>query len=594
MKRSLTPLCATLAILSACGGAPMPTPSTIQVPLTGTPAISPAPPTPVAPASSSSADIAGKVDPIFASLAEPTAHAPGCVAGVFRAGQVLYAKGYGLANLEYDLPITTTTTFEIGSMSKQFTATAILLLAQDGKLALTDDVRKYVPELPNYGHVITLRHLLHHTGGLREYDALLSLSGGDDADVATEDEALRLVALQKGTNFVPGTEWSYSNTGYFLLSIVVKRVSGKTLAAFSKERIFEPLGMKDTTIFDDHAMVVRRHATGYSPRETPRDGVAFKVNMSGREMTGEGNIQTTLDDLARWDANFYEPKVGGASWLETMRTPGKRDDGTALTYAMGLMLRTNHGFAEEEHSGGWAGYLSDWRRYPAAKLSFVCVCNRDDVNPIALTESMAKALLPASSAVAPDALSTEKANVPVPTPDLGPFVGAYIDPASLTVRAFAAKDGKLAMGMALGSGPSRPMEPLDARSFHVSGASSRWTFEATAGKKPARVTRTAPGEKTMTFERFEPATLDASKLAAYVGRYESPEMTSDFEIVVKDGKLQAGPWGKPHEQSAFDPLARDSFAAPGLALAFERDAKGKVVRMTGVFGGYRAVRWTKR
>ncbi len=473
---------ATLALLSACGGAPTP------IRPTSAPALPPAASAPAspsaAPAASPGSDIAAKVDPIFAPLAPLAAneaHAPGCVAGVFRAGEVLFAKGYGLANLEHDLPLTPTTTLEIGSMSKQFTATAVLLLAQDGKLALGDDVRKYIPELPSYGHLITLRHLLHHTGGLREYDALLSLSGWDNADAATEEEALRLVTLKKGTNFAPGTEWSYSNTGYFLLSVVVRRVSGKTLAAFSKERIFDPLGMKDTTIFDDHTMVVRHHATGYSPRETPRDGIGFKVNMSGREMTGEGNVQTTLEDLARWDANFYEPKVGGAS-----------------------------------------------------------------------------------------------------------------SPESLDVRVFAAKDGKLTIGLAVGSEATRPMEPLDARTFHGRGASSRWTFEPAAGKRPPRVTRTAPGERTMTFERFEPARLDASELAAYAGRYESPEMTSDFEVLVKDGKLQAGPWGKAHERVTLQPLARDTFAADGFGLAFERDGRRKVARMTGVFDGHRAVRWTKR
>jgi CubicO group peptidase (beta-lactamase class C family) len=548
----------------------------------------------MAPAASSESDIAAKVDPIFVSLAANAAHAPGCVAGVFRAGEVLYAKGYGLANLEYDLPLTPTTTIEIASMSKQFTATAILLLAQDGKLALGDDVRKYIPELPSYGHVLTLRHLLHHTGGLREYDTLLSLSGWDYGDVATDDEALRLVTLQKGTNFVPGTEWSYSNTGYFLLSIVVKRVSGKTLGAFSKERIFDPLAMKDTTIFDDHAMIVRRHATGYSPREATRDGIGFKVNMSGREMTGEGNIQTTLEDLARWDANFYEPKVGGASWLETMRTPGKREDGTALTYAMGLQLRTNHGLREEEHAGGWAGYLSDLRRYPTAKLSVACLCNRDDVDPRALTDAMAKALLPEDTSGAADTPAAEKAGAPAAATDLGTLVGAYLDPESLEVRVFAAKDGKLTIGFGLGSGPAWPLDRLDARTFHNRGESSRWAFEPAAGKKPPRVTRTAAGERTTTFERFEPVTLEASQLAAYAGRYESPEMTSDFEVLVKDGKLQAGPWGKAHELVTLQPLARDAFAADGFAVAFERDGRRKVVGMTGAFDGHRAVRWSKR
>lgn len=579
---------ATLALLCACGGAP--------APVAATPPPAPSAATPLAsapPAPPPGSDVAARVDPVFASLAATAAHAPGCAAGVFRAGEVLYAKGFGLANLEHDVPITPTTTFEIASMSKQFTATAVLLLAQDGKLALGDDVRKYVPELPSYGHVITLRHLLHHTGGLREYDLLLSLSGWDVYDVATEEEALRLVTLQKGTNFAPGAQWSYSNTGYFLLSVVVERVSGKSLAAFSKERIFDPLGMKDTTLLDDHAMVVRRHATGYSPRESPRDGVAFKVNLSAREMTGEGNVQTTLEDLARWDANFYDPKVGGAAWLETMRTPGKLDDGAPLTYAMGLQLRTRHGLPEEEHAGGWAGYLSDMRRYPTARLTVACLCNRDDVDPVAFTDAMAKALLPPASAGASEP-RPDKGGAPVATPELAPLAGAYLDPESLEVRVFAVKDGTLTMGFSLGTDPTRPLEALDARTFHGAGAPSRWTFEPAAGKRPARFTRTAPGENAMTFERFEPARPTAADLAAYAGRYESPETTGELVVLVKDGKLRAAPRGKAHQTTAFEPLGRDTFAASWFALAFERDARGKVVGMTAVFDGHRAVRWARR
>jgi len=551
----------------------------------------PAAPPPAA--STESAELAAKIDPLFATFAGSTS--PGCAVGVYRAGETIFAKGYGLASLEHGAPIGSSTTFELASMSKQFTATAVLLLAQDGKLSLDDDIRKYVPELPSYGRTITLRHLLHHTGGLREYDALLDLSGYDVADVATADDALHLVTLQKGVNFPAGTEWSYSNTGYFLLSFVVKRVSGKTLGAFSEERIFGPLGMKHTTLFDDHTKIIPHRATAYAPR-----GAGFEVAMSNREQTGEGNVQSTIEDLARWDASFYEPRTFGRSWLDAMRTPGKLDDGTALTYAMGLIVKTNNGLAEEEHSGGWAGYRTHMRRYPTERLSIACLCNRADADPTGLTMAVARALHPklaAPKGPSPSPPSSATGAAATPSFDVTPFAGAYIEPSSLTVRTVAVKDGVVELGFALTPGegpPPRALERIDARSFRVSGAASRWTLEPPAGKAPQRLVRTAPGEKTHTYQRFEPSTLDAAKLAPYAGRYTSAETTHDFTVAVVDGKLVAGPLGKPRQATTFKPLGPDTFLATGFGLVFGRDAKGAVADVVAVFDGHRAVRWTKR
>ncbi len=473
---------------------------------------------------------------------------------------------------------------------------------EDGKLQLDDDVRKYIPELPGYGHPLTLRELLHHTGGLREYDLLLDLSGWDVIDAATDDEALLLVTMQRGSNFVPGTEWSYSNTGYFLLSQVVKRVSGKTLAVFSKERIFEPLGMKDTSILDDPTLVVARRASGYAPRE----GGGFQVAASARAVTGEGNVQSTIEDLARWDANFYQPgnRVGGRAWLEAMRTPGKRADGAEVPYAMGLVLKTVHGLAEESHSGGWAGYRADWRRYPSERLSVVTLCNRADVNPVALTKSVAEKVIPAladggasaspapSPAAAPSAVSSGG-------PALETFRGAYIEPRGLVVRTFSVKDGVLQLGASLtpdASAPPRPLERIDGGSFRVAGASSKWTFTPAT----ERVSRVAPGEPTMTFERFVPHTLSPAQLGEYVGRYESPETTLDLEVALVDGKLIAAPWGKRHLAETLAALARDTFTSDGeYGLVFHRagggkGSGGKVTEAVAVADGYHAVRWKKR
>src|SRR5215475_2588927 len=216
---------------------------------------------PVFSLSQSASGEAAKVDVVFANYDKPDS--PGCALGVIKDGKLIYSRGYGMANLEHNIANSPKLVYDIGSTSKQFTAASILLLAAQGKLSLDDDVRKYIPELPVYQEPITIRQMLHHTSGLRDYMPLVTLAGVNLNDTMTEDDTLRLIVRQKGLDVTPGAEWYYSNTGYFLLSIIVKRVSGKSLAEFAKEQIFDPLGMKSTIYLDNHKRIVPRRATGY-------------------------------------------------------------------------------------------------------------------------------------------------------------------------------------------------------------------------------------------------------------------------------------------------------------------------------------------
>ena len=315
------------------------------------------------------------VDPLFAEW--DRADSPGCAVAVYRDGKIAYARGYGSANLEHSIPIGPRTVFDIGSTSKQFTAACIGLLAQDGKLTVGDDVRKYVPELPDYGKTITLDHLLHHTSGLRDYLTLFALAGIASENLTGEFETLAMLARQKKLNFDPGTEFLYSNSGYFLLSVVVQRASGKSLPEFARERIFEPLGMKETHIHDDHTRIVARRATGYEPRAQG----GFAIDMSDFEQTGDGAVMTTLEDLALWDENFYSARVGGPALLEFLRTRGRLTDGKTLDYARGLGLGETNGVAFESHGGAWAGYRAQLLRFPKQHTSFVCLCNLGSMDP---------------------------------------------------------------------------------------------------------------------------------------------------------------------------------------------------------------------
>jgi CubicO group peptidase (beta-lactamase class C family) len=316
------------------------------------------------------------IDEIFADLAKPGS--PGCALGVYRDGKVIYAKGYGLANLEEGVPIKPLTVFDIGSTSKQFTAVSILLLEKQGKLSVNDDVRKYIPELPDYGKKITILQLLNHTSGLRDYLALMELAGINTDSVTTDEDALALVIRQKALNFEPGSEWLYSNTGFFLLSVIVKRVSGKTLREFAEENIFTPLEMTHTQYRDDHTSLIPDRAMAYDRKEK---GVGYALDLSYFEQTGDGAVHTSVEDLQKWDENFYSAKIGGKDFLAEIQERGRLNNGKLLNYAKGLRIGEYRGLLTVSHGGAWGGYRAELLRFPGQHFSVACLCNLGNENP---------------------------------------------------------------------------------------------------------------------------------------------------------------------------------------------------------------------
>jgi CubicO group peptidase (beta-lactamase class C family) len=324
-----------------------------------------------------------KVDGVFARFDKPDS--PGCAVAVVQNHRIAYSRGYGRASLELGVPIAPDTVFDIGSTSKQFTAFAVLLLERDGKLSLGDDIRKFVPEIPDYVRRITIRHLLSHTSGLRDYTDLMDLDGHETADHTTELDALEILARQRGVNFAPGDEWRYSNTGFFLASVIVRRASGRPLAEFARERIFEPLGMVSTQYLDDTTRIVPRRATAYSPRT----GGGFRVNMSDWDQIGDGAVQTTVEDLAKWDENFYAPKVGDAQMVQAMQTAGTLNDGKPHDYGLGLVVDTYGGLRRVQHGGSWAGYRAQLTRFPERQASVITLCNVSNAGPDVLAATVA-------------------------------------------------------------------------------------------------------------------------------------------------------------------------------------------------------------
>ncbi|HTE46860.1 MAG TPA: serine hydrolase domain-containing protein [Gemmatimonadaceae bacterium] len=314
------------------------------------------------------------VDSIFAPYA--SRKAPGCAVGITKDGTLSFAKGYGMADLEHDTPITPETRFYLASISKQFTAMSIVLLEQQHRLSLDDSIQKWVPEVPSFGTTITLRHLLHHTSGLRDYFTLLAVQGWPSDGLLTEEQFLSLVGRQKSLNFTPGNEFLYSNTGYVLLSIVVKRASGQSLRDFAAERIFKPLGMTHTEFRDNHTALIPNRAQGYEPTAG-----TFRVSEPEFDVVGDGGAYSTIDDLAKWDANFRTPIVGGQEAIALLQEPGQLNDGQEIQYALALTIGRFRGVKTYSHSGSYAGYRSTLLRLPEKGESVITLCNTASASP---------------------------------------------------------------------------------------------------------------------------------------------------------------------------------------------------------------------
>jgi CubicO group peptidase (beta-lactamase class C family) len=370
--------------------------------------------------------LAARVDGIMAGWSKPGS--PGCAVGVVRDGALVLAKGYGQADLEHDVANGPGSVFDIGSMSKQFTAAVIALMARDGRLGLDDDVRRYVPELPRYEAKVTIRHLVHHTGGLRDYTDLMALAGWQTEDWTTAEQALAMLARQKELNFRPGAQYLYSNSGYFLLSIIAARAGGKPFPELARERIFEPLGMSATHVHADHRQLVKGRAIGYAPREG-----GWGIAMSAWEQTGDGSVLTTVLDLARWVRNFDDPTVGGAALLEELLRKGKLATGEEIPYAEGLRHGSYRGLATVGHNGSWAGYRSSLLRFPSEKTTVIVLCNAENAEAGTLARTIADAALrgrlgpaPAPSPSASPAAATERRTAPPSSAaDRGAPLGRY-------------------------------------------------------------------------------------------------------------------------------------------------------------------------
>lgn len=514
-----------------------------------------------------------ELDQVFADY--DSTRSPGCSMAVYREGEIAYARGYGMANLEYGIANGPNTVFRIASASKQFTAMAIAMLAEQGALSLDDDIHKFFPEMPNYGEPVTVRQLIHHTSGLRDYLGLARLA--DWTEDYSVDELLQIIVRQQELNFPPGTEFLYSNTGYFLLSQIVQIVTQQSLSEWAEENMFQPLGMTSTHFHDDHTHIVENRADGYASS----DSDAFKISMTILDMVGDGGIYTTVEDLLKWDQNYYDNQLGNGDpeLIELVQTPGKLNNGDELDYAFGLEVGEYRGTREIAHGGSFVGYRAGLNRYPDHRLSVAVLCNYADTYPTGLARSVASLFLnnkedKGDSTDQVEVQAKEDSDVvDVSVTDLERLVGDYWHAEDFTLRSIVVDEGSLFYSRG-GDNQSR-LVPVGNDHFLMADVSAvvNLRFEP-LGEKPQAMIVEVEGKEPLRFESLERAAPSAEELLDYDGSYYSDELdyvqvlSFDGEKIVADRRSGKEPVRR---------LQKDMFISDdGVVLMFDRNADGEV------------------
>lgn len=528
-------------------------------------------------------EIESQIDAVFERYNQPDS--PGAVVGVVKDGAVVFAKGYGMENIAAGKPLSPASRMNLGSTSKQFAAASIVLLAQDGKLSFDDDIRKWLPEMPDYGTPITIRHLIHHTSGLRDYLTLFNLAGITDETAFTNQDALDIAVRQKELNFKPGEEYLYCNTGYVLLAIIVERASGQTLTRFAQERIFAPLGMTHTVWDTDLSLFTEERALSYPTRGS---GIAPANRLDVVE--GDGNVMSTVGDLAKWDQNFYDPKVGGSTLIEQMLERGKLNNGEGMSYAFGLIHGTMLGRPIVEHGGSWLGFRAGFTRFPEERLSIIVLCNLASMNPDALTKEVAQIYLgeaeePASAQIAQD----DAASVRLKKKELKAKAGRYFVQDSGLLLNVEVDGDSLSIK---GDGATTSLAAQDARTFRPVSRTlfAEIEFDAAGSDEPASIILKSANGRTQVARRVDDNAPFPTP-AELAGTYYSPEIDTEYIIAVSNGLAEVTrPNTKP---VTLEPIHGDWFRAT-FRYRFERDAAGNITGFRISAGRVKNILFTRK
>jgi len=468
-----------------------------------------------------------KVDQIFEPWAKPDS--PGAALAVIKGNKTVYAKGYGSANLEYGIPITPSTVFHVASVSKQFTAFAIALLSDQGKLSLDDDIRLYLPEIPDFGRTITISHLLHHISGLRDQWELLAMAGWRLDDVITTDQIMKLVGRQKELNFNPGDEHLYSNTGFTLLAEIVERVTETSFREWTAIHIFEPLGMTGTHFHDDHEAIVKNRADSYSPR-----GEEFRKRVLSYATVGATSLFTTVEDLSKWVKNFKQKTVGNDSVMARMLEQGMLNSGEKLSYALGLVIGESHGLKTISHGGSDAGFRSYLLMYPDEELGVIVLSNLSSINTSGLARQVAELYLP-RRIKKPAENKEEKKEIQLNSALLKAYEGQYQFRPDSVIKITVSNGGLSAQ--ITGSSVFSLHSLSETRFFERDGDREILFIRNNIGQV-THLTLTENGRE-LRGEKIAPVILTSEQKEELRGDYYSSELDTIYRIDVLDGQLTA-------------------------------------------------------
>ncbi len=501
---------------------------------------------------------------------------PGCAVGAVRDGRLVYKRAFGMANLDYDVPNTTSTLFNLASVSKPFTAASIALLAQQGKLSLDDDIRKYVPEIPKYDQTVTIRHLIHHTSGIREYQALVLFGGLGTDDAYNDKDILNMLARQKNISFKPGSKYQYSNSNYHLLGIIIGRVSGKSLREFAEENIFKPLGMKNTMFSDNRFEVVKNRASGYMVGPDK----SIRARSSLFDLVGGGGVLTTVEDLYLWTQNYYEPKIGNKEMIQLLTTPGTLNGGEKMNYAFGVWRQEYKGLPVIEHSGNMSGFRAKIFSFPEQKFTAIALCNNMAILPSVIVNKLADIYL--EGQLKPDAPSQKKAAeslpqaITLPEKEALRYAGIYANLEIGKVFKLSLKDGKL-----INSGLLQyeiPVTPISENRLLIVEGANVTELNPVFNKSGtiSEIKILTKSGKPDIFVPVKPPFDSAQQLSEYAGTYYSEELDADYKLTLQGNNLslQISENLKPTLTAAYADVF--AFAGGQGNLSFTRDDKGKI------------------
>jgi len=508
-----------------------------------------------------------KIDSLFLNWNKP--NHPGGAVGIMQNGKTVFSKAYGLASLEYLAPNSTSTIFNIASISKQFTAMGIVILQEQGKLSVDDDIRKHLPELPDFGETITIRHMLHHTSGLRSLHALLALAGWRGDDARTNEDINRFMLKQQDLNFKPGDEYLYCNTGYLLMVNIIEKVTGEDFPKWMKESVFQPLGMINTYVEDNYSRVVSNNATSYYPGENNELDRAIEY----WGYVGSGNIHSTTDDMLKWLENFNNPQPSWKAHFNRLQTIDKLNNGRENPYAFGVIIRDYNGIKSIGHGGSIGGFESEIITYPQEKLNIAILTNFSSSSPDQKLDMITKIIFgnkKDNESITSDPIKTLKLSKKV----LSQYEGSYWNNESNYSRKIYLKNDTLRYFRS--ENRESPIVPIEPNEFQMLGVKSDVKVKFDLRENEPVMSVTIENDEPILAKAYFPNDPNKEELSSYVGEFYSPELETTYIISLENDTLSCH--NSRHGDFKMKRIKQDILEGdwPMLIAKYQRDEEGNI------------------